>query len=647
MNELENTPGVNPLESITSGMPGYAYIDTGTIGTDAIKVGIIYRSAVVTPVGPYKLLTTAVDSRFLDTKNRPSMAQTFEVNATGARFTMVVNHFKSKGSACTDVGDPDLGDGQGNCSQTRRAAAEALVDWLATDPTGSGDPDFLIMGDLNSYAKEQTLTEIQAGADDAAGTSDDFTNLIAQYKGAYAYSYTFDGQAGYLDHALANASLLSQVTGAADWHINSDEPDVLDYDTSFKPAEQEALYEVNAYRTSDHDPVVVGLNLTKENIAPSAASRNATVAEDSTTALTISASDPDNDALTFSIVTGPANGTLGTITQNGCTGSICTATVNYTPNADYSGSDTFTFKVNDGTADSNTATVTITVNPVNDAPVANNDSYTTAEDTTLSVPAPGLLANDTDVDSTSLSVALVSAPANGSVALNANGSFIFTPASNFNGTTSFTYRANDGAATSNVATVTITVTSVNDVPMANNDTLTVFEDANATVVNVLANDSDVDGDTLSVTGVTQGSKGTVTLNAGTVSYKPNLNANGSDSFTYTISDGQGGTATGTVNVTITPVNDPPVANPDTATVKKKSSVVIAVLANDSDVDTNDTITLVGVTQGTKGGTATKNANGTVTFKPKNGFTGTDTFTYTIRDSQGVTATGTVTVTVTK
>ena len=154
--------------SIVTGMPGYAYIHTGTIGTDAIKVGMIYRPLWLHPVGDFKLLTSAVDPRFIDTKSRPSLAQTFEVNATGARFTVVVNHFKSKGSACTDVGDPDLGDGQGNCSQTRRAAAQALVDWLATDPTGSGDPDFIIMGDLNSYAMEDTIDEIKAGSDDTA-----------------------------------------------------------------------------------------------------------------------------------------------------------------------------------------------------------------------------------------------------------------------------------------------------------------------------------------------------------------------------------------------------------------------------------------------------------------------------------------------
>jgi len=297
LNELENSTGVEPLASITSGLPGYAYINTGTIGTDAIKVGLIYRPAVVTPVGAFQLLTSAVDPRFIDTKSRPSLAQTFEVNATGARFTVAINHFKSKGSGCDDVGDPDLLDGQGNCSQTRRAAAEALVDWLATDPTGSGDPDFLILGDLNSYAQEDTLDEIRAGSDDTAGTNDDFTNLIDQFHGTFAYSYTFDGQAGYLDHALANASLSGQVTGAADWHINSDEPDILDYDTSFKPPAQDALYEVNPYRTSDHDAVVVGL---VPNAPPTVAAGGPYSApEGGSTTLTASGSDPNGDSLTY------------------------------------------------------------------------------------------------------------------------------------------------------------------------------------------------------------------------------------------------------------------------------------------------------------------------------------------------------------
>jgi uncharacterized protein len=179
LNEIENTTGVDPLagpNGIIDGLnallgPGtYAAIDTGVIGTDAIRVGLIYKPGVVTPVGAFETLTTADDPRFLDTKSRPALAQTFVENSTGERFTVVVNHLKSKGSSCNDVGDPDLGDGQGNCSQTRRAAAEALVDWLATDPTGSGDPDFLIAGDLNSYAMEDAIDEIKAGSDDTSRT---------------------------------------------------------------------------------------------------------------------------------------------------------------------------------------------------------------------------------------------------------------------------------------------------------------------------------------------------------------------------------------------------------------------------------------------------------------------------------------------
>jgi uncharacterized protein len=329
LNELENTTGVEPLDSIVAGLLGYAYINTGTIGTDAIKVGMIYRPVVVTPVGSFKLLTSAVDPRFIDTKSRPSLAQTFLVNATGARFTMVVNHFKSKGSDCIDVGDPDLGDGQGNCGQTRKLAAQALVDWLATDPTGSGDPDYIIMGDLNSYAQEDTIDAIKAGPDDAVGTSDDYTNLIAHFQEEpankiYAYSYTFDGQAGYLDHALASASMFGQVKGAADWHINSDEPDVLDYDTSFKPPEQDALYEPNAYRTSDHDPVLVGLNLVNYppelgdiTVSPSLAAVG--------TAVNASAPFTDPDMLDTHTATwdwGDGNTSTGIVTENLGVGTI-------------------------------------------------------------------------------------------------------------------------------------------------------------------------------------------------------------------------------------------------------------------------------------------------------------------------------------
>lgn len=239
----------------------YDYVDTGYIGTDAIKVAIIYKTATVTPLGDYAILDSTVDPRFDDSKNRPTLAQTFQEIASGETVTVAVNHLKSKGSDCNDVGDPDLGDGAGNCNLTRKAAAEAMVDWLAADPTGTGSMNTLIIGDLNSYDKEDPIDAILAGADDLSGTPDDYLDLIYTYLGEAAYGYVFDGQVGYLDHALANKWLFSQITGTTIWHINADEPDLIDYDMNFKADAQDALYAPDQYRSSDHDPVIIGLNL--------------------------------------------------------------------------------------------------------------------------------------------------------------------------------------------------------------------------------------------------------------------------------------------------------------------------------------------------------------------------------------------------
>lgn len=256
--EMENTTGVEPAADLvaglnaTAGTDKYAFIDTGVIGTDAIRVGMLYQPAKVRPVGDFAVLDSSVDPRFIDTKNRPTLAQTFDQVSDGARFTAAVNHLKSKGSNCNDLDDPNTGDGQANCNKTRTAAAEALADWLKSDPTGSGDPDNLIIGDLNSYDHEDPIRALE----DAG-----YTDMVKAFGGEFAYSYVFDGQVGYLDHGLASESLAAQVVGAADWHINADEPDILDYDTSFKGPNEDALYEPNAFRASDHDPVLVGLEL--------------------------------------------------------------------------------------------------------------------------------------------------------------------------------------------------------------------------------------------------------------------------------------------------------------------------------------------------------------------------------------------------
>ncbi|MAT42793.1 MAG: hypothetical protein CL609_10655 [Anaerolineaceae bacterium] len=262
--EIENN--TEAIEDLVTGLNEllgdevYAYLDTGAIGTDEIKVAFIYKPATVGLVGDHAILDSSVDPRFIDTKNRPALAQTFMDTETGGIFTVVVNHLKSKGSSCDDIGDPDLFDGAGNCNITRTMAAEAMVDWLASDPTGSGDPDFLIIGDLNSYTKEDPIDSILEGSDDTLGTGDDYFNMVNHFLGDLAYSYVFDGQLGYLDHGLANVELFPQVSGTTIWHINADEPDLIDYDMSFKQDAQDALYASDAYRSSDHDPVIIGLD---------------------------------------------------------------------------------------------------------------------------------------------------------------------------------------------------------------------------------------------------------------------------------------------------------------------------------------------------------------------------------------------------
>lgn len=261
--EIEND-GYGPGSAIAAlvaalndaeGAGTWAYVDvdanTGALnaaGTDAIKAGVLYRPAAVTPV-PGTTRVEPTPGLF----ERVPIAQTFETDG-GGRFSVVVNHFKSKGS-CPAAGDPDAdqGDGQSCWNVRRTAQAQALAAWITgTVVPGAGDPDVLVIGDLNSYAKEDPILALQGAG---------FTNLVEAHGGSQAYSYAFDGQWGYLDHALASPSLVSQVTGATDVHINADEPAVLDYLTDFKSAGQiSSLYSPDRYRTSDHDPVVIGLD---------------------------------------------------------------------------------------------------------------------------------------------------------------------------------------------------------------------------------------------------------------------------------------------------------------------------------------------------------------------------------------------------
>jgi VCBS repeat-containing protein len=268
-------------------------------------------------------------------------------------------------------------------------------------------------------------------------------------------------------------------------------------------------------------------------------------------------SDADHDSLHAVLGSGPSHGSL-TLDADG--------SFTYTPAANFNGSDSFTYRASDGSQESNLATVTITVDAVNDAPTATSDTYSTAEDNALTVDAPGVLANDSDPDGNQLTVVLGSGPSHGTLTLNANGSFTYTPAANFNDSDSFTYQTSDGTLTSSPATVTITVSAVNDAPTAAADAYSTGEDTTLTIdaPGVLANDQDPDDDSLHTVVGTAPTHGTLTLNTdGSFSYTPAANYNGTDTFTYRADDGTVASNQATVTITITATNDRPTAADDT------------------------------------------------------------------------------------
>ncbi|MFO1206183.1 MAG: DUF4082 domain-containing protein [Burkholderiales bacterium] len=351
-----------------------------------------------------------------------------------------------------------------------------------------------------------------------------------------------------------------------------------------------------------------------------------------------------NSAYTNGPLTAPATGTSG---GNGL----------------YRYTSTSAFPTSNFAASNYWVDVVFQTGPANQNPIANLDSGTTNEDTPWTVPIATLTANDTDPDSDPLTITAVGGATHGSVALNA-GNVVFTPAANYNGAAAFTYTLSDGKGGTATGNVNLTVNPVNDPPVANNDSgfATPFQ----TVLNIptstlLANDTDADNDTLTVDSVGSAVNGTVTLatQTGSAVFTPNAGYGGPASFTYTIKDLANATSTATVSLTVGAQNNqPPVANPDGVapypliTTDEDHPVTINVLQNDTDPENNPlTVTLLNLT-GTQG-SATINANNTVTYNPGGAFQSlnagqqaTDTFSYQVSDGQGNVSTAPVTVTVT-
>lgn len=239
------------LNKATGGHYDYVRPQQSALGDASISVGIIYRTDRVTAVGKAATYSKAP----FGVKSRIPIAQSFTAKNGSDAFTVVVNHFKSKGSCPKKKSDPNANqkDGQACWNPLRVKSANMLLDWLATAPTGNDDKDVLIIGDLNANAKEDPIIAIQNRG---------FSNLIEQFNGQYAYSFVFRAQAGYLDHALSSKSLTPKVLDTKDWHINADEMRLTDYNMERKsPAQQKALYTADAFRSSDHDPVIIELQL--------------------------------------------------------------------------------------------------------------------------------------------------------------------------------------------------------------------------------------------------------------------------------------------------------------------------------------------------------------------------------------------------
>ncbi len=379
----------------------------------------------------------------------------------------------------------------------------------------------------------------------------------------------------------------------------------------------------------DSNVATVTITVNAVNDAPVAVAANASIDEDVTLQGTLTATDVDSpsSSLTYVLVDDAAHGSV-TVAANG--------SYSYEPAPDYSGGDSFTFQANDGDLDSNVATVTITVNPLADAPVASDGTASVDEDGTL----PGTLVA-TDIDSTVLTYAVVTDPTHGTVVIGANGSYTYEPEDDYNGPDSFTFMATDaGDLDSNVATVTITVNPLPDAPVASDSNVSVDEDG---TLPATLPATDVDSTVLTYAVVTGPTHGTVVIGAnGSYTYEPEDDYNGPDSFTFMATDaGDLDSNVATVTITVNAVNDAPVATGGTASVDEDGTLPGTLVATDID----STVLTYAVVTGPAHGTVVLGANGSYTYEPEADYVGGDSFTFHANDGDLDSNVATVTITV--
>lgn len=479
----------------------------------------------------------------------------------------------------------------------------------------------------------------------------------ADYQGPDAFSFrAFDGQAHSNEATVsltvtpandAPVALAAQLTTEEDTavaivlHATDVDGDALSYRVATPPAHGTLsgsapvlTYTPNADYTggdafafvandgqADSAPAIITIDVGPVNDAPVAAALSITLNEDSSATIIASGSDVDGDALTFTLVTPPQHGTL-VATINGWT---------YTPAQDFHGSDSFTYRANDGQADSAPALASLTVRPVNDAPVAAAQSAAGTEDTPLSITLTG-----SDVDGDELTFTIATPPAHGTVVA-AGDSWLYTPAADYAGPDSFAFTAYDGELHSAPAIVTLVIAAVNDAPVAQARSLVLDEDGSAAVTLAA---TDVEEEALSFSVVTPPQHGTLSGSAPNLGYTPAADYHGSDSFTFIASDGAAGSAPASVSITVSPVNDAPLAQAQSASVDEDTSLVLTLSGSDVDGDALTFAIAQPPAHGVLSGTAPN-----VTYTPAPDYSGSDSFSFTVNDGALTSTPGTVSITV--
>lgn len=434
---------------------------------------------------------------------------------------------------------------------------EAVIDPVsfdAADASGNEDTDIAISANVNPTFVDQdgseTLTSIGLRNITIGHTISDGTNSFTATAGNQDLDITGWNRSALSYRALPNQSGTFSVDLDIDWQdVGGGVTDTDSTSTTF-----------NVIVAPVNDPpVAVDDNyLTFHNTSLTTTLANGVLTNDS---------DPEGDGLTVSTtpVTAPAHGSV-ILNSNG--------TFTYTPTTGYIGTDSFDYQVSDGNGGVATATAEIKVSPLVTGPLlAKDDSIVTDEELTVNV---DVMDNDDLPTSGSYSITSTTSPAHGSVTVLSNGTINYTPNTNFFGTDTFDYTLTDASGRTSTATVTVTVDNVQDPPTASPNSASTPEDTTKSNINILANDSDPDGDMLTVTSATA-PNGTVLINGdGTIDYTPAANFTGTDTVTYTISDGNGGTATSTVLINVVPVADPPTSADKAVTVSEDGEYVFKI-----------------------------------------------------------------------